>query len=344
MSLTRLIEEFLSERGALRVGIATRESLAGGPPSAELRYKLEGAKSAVSFALALNRDAIMRFLAKEERTAHEEDNLKTNLRAKELSWELAELIKREGHAAKGTAANNKYRTEIANWQFTMPPDLSHRYLAARSGVGSFGWSGNVGIKGIGTAIILGTCLTAAELEPTPPVPEGEKFCDKCKLCVSSCAVEMFSKEEETAVTLGGVSFNFSARKNIILCQFCCGGFTGLAKSGKWSTWSPGRFKAPEDGHELGKEFFRAVGLYAQRPPMPGGYEHSALKGAKQYMTCGNCQLVCGGDRKETTKRVKLLHQSGCVLQREDGSLYARPAGEAEREFERMPEERKRLYC
>jgi len=47
----------------------------------------------------------------------------------------------------------------------MPPILSHRYIAACSGVGSFGWSGNVGIKGYGTIVELGTVVTSAELNP-----------------------------------------------------------------------------------------------------------------------------------------------------------------------------------
>ena len=344
MSLNQDIEEFLRERGALQVGFATVETLAGGPPSVDLGYKLPGARSGISFALPFQRDAIRAFLAKEDRTAHERDNLETNLRAKDLSWELAKMLEREGFTSKGTAANLKYRTEIQGWQLTLPPDLSHRYLAVRSGVGSFGWSGNVGIKGFGTAVILGTCLTTLELEPTPPVPVEESFCDRCKLCHASCAVEMFDREEEISVTLGGVSFSHARRRNLILCQFCCGGFTGLHQSMKWSTWSPGRFRVPADGQELTKEFLRAVDLYAERPVMPGGYEHSALKGSKQYMTCGNCQIVCWGDKKETAKNVKLLHRSGCVLQRPDGSLYALPPEEAAQAFEKIEPERKQLYC
>ena len=55
MSLEQLIEEFLLENGAIKVRFANRESLAGGPPSADLTYQLEGARSAVSFALPLDK-------------------------------------------------------------------------------------------------------------------------------------------------------------------------------------------------------------------------------------------------------------------------------------------------
>ncbi len=56
LSLNGMVEEFLVERGAIRVGVATVETLAGGPPSTDLEYCLEGARSAVSFALPLDRD------------------------------------------------------------------------------------------------------------------------------------------------------------------------------------------------------------------------------------------------------------------------------------------------
>jgi len=342
--LSEEVKEFARSRGAMAVGIATVETLKAGPPSIDLNYKLKGARSAVSFALPMNREMIRAFLAKKDRASHEQDNLSTNVRSTELSWQIAAFIKKQGFEARGTSSNLKYRKEVPGWELTLPPDISHRYLAVRSGVGSFGWSGNVGIKGFGTALILGTCLTTAELEPTEPVPEDQAFCDKCKLCVSACAVEMFEKDKEVSVTIGGKTFSHAARRSYLLCQFCCGGLTGLHKSKKWSTWSPGRFSIPEKEPELLKELLRAVSLYSQRPAMPGGYTHPAAGGIRQYMTCGNCQVVCCGDKQETSKNLKLLHNSGCVFQKPDGELYAAPAEEAETVFEEMDQEHKRLYC
>lgn len=344
MPLEALIEEFLLERGALKVGIATTETLAGGPPSADITYRMEGARSAVSFALPLDRDRIRAFLAKEDRMGHEEDNINTNLRSRDLSWELAEMLKRERYRAKGTAANLKYRQDHEGWPLHLYPDISHRYMAVRSGVGSFGWSGNVALEDYGTAVILGTTVTDAELEPTPPIPEGEGSCDRCKLCYSCCAVGMFDKKEEASVTLGGITFTHAARRNYLLCDFCCGGFTGLSRSGKWSTWSPGRFSIPEDPDRLQGEFFRAVELYSRRPPMPGGFMHTALENYRQYLTCGNCQLVCWGNREDTRENARLLHESGCVLQEPDGRLVVLPADEARAAFDTMDPAHRSLYC
>jgi hypothetical protein len=62
------------------------------------------------------------------------------------------------------------------------------------------------------------------------------------------------------------------------------------------------------------------------------------------MTCGNCQIVCWGDKKETAENVKLLHNSGCALQKPDGELYAIPPQDAEAAFEAMKPERRALYC
>jgi len=344
VSLNSLVEEFLLERGALKVGVATLETLEGGPPSTDLEYCLEGARSAVSFALPLNRDYIRAYLAKQDRLSHEKDNIDTNIKATDISWELAEMLKKEGYSSKGTKANLKYRTEVKDWQLTLPPDISHRYVAVRSGVGSFGWSGNVGVRGYGTAVILGTTITAAELEPTAPVPEEESFCDMCKLCNSVCVPGMFDKKKAQSVTIGGVEFTYAVRRNYLRCDFCCGGFTGLARSGKWSTWSPGRLPIPEDDDDLFKEFLRGVELYGKRPPLPGGFPHPALQDYKQHLTCGNCQIVCWGNREDTRENVKLLHGSGCVLQRPDGELYALPPEEAGEDFESMDPERRKLYC
>jgi hypothetical protein len=202
----------------------------------------------------------------------------------------------------------------------------------------------VGLKDYGTAVILGTTITAAELEPTGPVPEGEGFCDMCKLCVSACVPGMFDKKKVQSVTIGGVEFTYAVRKNYLRCDFCCGGFTGLAKSGKWSTWSPGRFTVPDDHGELFKEFIRAFELYNKRPPMPGGFPHPALKDFKQHLTCGNCQIVCWGNLEDTRENVKILHGSGCVMQKADGELHSLPPDEAEAVFESMEPERRGLYC
>ena len=83
------IREFLTERGAIKVGFATLDSLAEGPPSADLTYVLPEAKSAVSFALPLDLDKIRATLAKKSHKAFEKNNIEVNINATKISYELA---------------------------------------------------------------------------------------------------------------------------------------------------------------------------------------------------------------------------------------------------------------
>ncbi len=346
MSLNARIEEFLRERGAVKVGFATLETMAGGPPSADLRYIIPEARSAVSFALPLDRDKIRLYLSKQSHTAHEQDNFDTNVRSSRLAKALAIMLEEEGYVSKRVISNNIYRTEVEGWELSMPPDLSHRYVAARSGVGSFGWSGNIGIKDYGSAIILGTTVTSAELEPTEPEGEDDSFCDRCMRCVACCPSGMFDAKRETSVTLGGTTFSFSARPSYLPCQLVCGGFTGLHPSGQWSTWSPGRYEIPDGLEEMGKVFFRAVENYSKWPERLGGtdgYVNIALADTSLHLTCGNCQIICWGDREETRQNHRLLKRSGCVVQREDGEVDVLSARDAEKAFSRMPAEHRKLY-
>ena len=66
------------------------------------------------------------------------------------------------------AVNEVYRDGPPEVKRRMYPDISLRYLAAASGVGSLGFSGNLLTNDYGPAIILGGLLTEAELEPTTP--------------------------------------------------------------------------------------------------------------------------------------------------------------------------------
>ena len=341
------IEKFLRERGAIRVGFATLDTLSGGPLSVDLTYVLPEARSAISYALPFDRKKIRDYLSKKDFLGHQNDRLELNLRSARISKELAKWLEAKGFKSKRVYPNLVYRKEIPGWQFSMPPDLSHRYIAVRSGVGSFGWSGNVGIKGYGTTILLGTVVTSAELEPTDPIPPEESFCTRCKLCVSACTAEMFDRERETSVTIGGETFSYSLRRNIVRCLFVCGGFTGLNKSGKWSTWSPGRFRMPEDDEELASVFLQAIEKYRQWPKRTDGavsFENPALPGVEIGITCGMCQNICWGNQEDTRENYRLLTNSGCVIQRENGEILVLPPDEAQKVFNSFPEEHRKKYC
>lgn len=68
--------------------------------------------------------------------------------------------------------------------------LRERYWASRSGAALVGLSGNLIVPGRGTAFLVATILTTAELSPTPPLcsaaAEGAISCERCEACVKAC--------------------------------------------------------------------------------------------------------------------------------------------------------------
>jgi epoxyqueuosine reductase QueG len=352
MTLERRIEELLTEHGAVAVGFVTAETLSGGPPSAELEHVLPGARSAVSFALAFDREKIRAYLSKTDAQPHttEQQALYTDLYF--LSEKVAALLRENGHRAAAVIPNGEYRRDRPSpgYLWDSHPPLSHRYVAVASGVASFGWSGNVGIKDYGANILLGTCVTSAELAPTEPIPVEESYCDSCKACVAACPSQMFSKDEAMTQSLGGVTYTHAARHSITRCLMCCSGLTGLHESGKWGSWSPGRFSIPEDEGELRDQTLRAAEATKQRPEAPVLTGDAVVfdpdhpfAGIQMIPTCGNCQLVCFGDHDETMKNLKMLRRSGCVVQQPDGSLEALPAAAAARAFAELDPAHRKKY-
>ena len=340
--LSELVKDYVLLEGACAAGIATTETLRGGPPSTDLSYVLPGARSAVCFALKLDQTLIPPYLSKKDRLSHEKDNFRTNFLASGMALGLAKYLEQKGHPSVPIAANEVYRPETPRGRLDMMPDISLRYLAVRSGVASFGLSGNVLRRDGGAGIILVAVVTTAELEPTDPLPEEENYCDGCRLCMASCASQMMDPDVKTEVTLGGKTFTYSKRRDYLRCEFVCGGFTGLHSSGKWSTWSPGRFRIPDREEDFLPALASSVEAYNRRPVMEGGHLH-VLMDSKLYMTCANCQLVCVPDKEERKRRHRMLVEGGCGVQNPDGTLEAVPPEEAARRVARMSPEVRSLY-
>ncbi|RJP69748.1 MAG: epoxyqueuosine reductase [Candidatus Abyssobacteria bacterium SURF_17] len=341
-SLTEIVLDYVMCENACAAGIATVETLAGGPPTADLTYVLPNAKSAVCFALPLDQSLIPPYLAKKDRLSHERDNFRTNFLASGIALGLTRFLEQKGFPSYAVAANEVYRQDTPRGAIDMIPDVSLRYLAVRSGVASFGLSGNVLRKNEGAAIILGAVVTTADLEPTDPLPKEDNYCDNCRLCMASCASSFMDPEEEASVTLGGIEFKYSKRRSYLRCEFVCGGFTGLHSSGKWSTWSPGRFTIPTDEREFMPALLHGIDAYNQRPPTQGGHHH-VLMDSRLYLTCGNCQLICHPDKEERKRRHKILRESGVIVQNADGSLDAVVPEVARERLASMDPEKRALY-
>ncbi len=343
------------KQGAVSVGFATKETLAGGPPTTDITYALPEGETAICFAIPLDKSKIRPYLGKQlprGRFDHVIDNGDGYLKAFKIAKAIANFLEKKGFTSVPVSPNFNYRKDVSEWRSKLPPILALRLVAARSGVGSVGWSGNILVKGYGARVILGAAVTSARLEPTNPVADGESPCDKCKLCVIACAFRMFDKVKEDSYTLGGHTFTFSKRNSIVRCYTVCGGLSGLDKTKKWSTWSPGRTTYPET-------FDDADGTFAHLFTHPltklhvegeeGNYgESTLLKDAdiqeyiasgeivsntfteKLILTCGNCQLICSGAHDETAENYRILTNSGCVVTNEFGNNVIVTAEEAER--------------
>lgn len=343
VDLNEIITDYQWTSGACAVGVATLEALAGGPPSVDLTYVLPNAKSALVFGFALDQELIGRYLRKEDRRSHEQDNIRVNLLASGAALYGEKFLKELGHDAYAVCSNTVYRNDVPGGSAKMIPDLSLRYLAVAAGLGHFGLSGNVITRNEGAGIIFGAIVTSAELEPTPPLPDEDNYCDDCKLCMASCASSLMDPDGEERVILGGKEYTYSRRRTYHRCDFVCGGFTGLHPSGTWSTWSPGRFLIPDSEEEFYPALAKAVKASTNRPQIEGGYRHPMLPDRRIALTCGICHLICVADKAERTKRYKALRESGCVVQNPDGSLEVVSAEEATERLAAMDPERRLMY-
>jgi len=234
-TMTQRVKELAKSLGAAAVGIATKETLEGGPPSVDLTYLLPGATSAVSFLVPLDEGYVEPYLKKEDRQSYETNNVRTNTLVSGISFEIASYLNQKGYPSEAQAANLVYRTDTPNGPHDEKPPVSHRYLAVRSGIGHFGLSGNVITRDFGAAVILGSVVTTADLIPTDPLPAEDNYCDGCRLCMASCASGYMSPDDITTIRMGGYAFRYSKRRHHNRCDYVCGGFTGLHSSGEWST-------------------------------------------------------------------------------------------------------------
>ncbi len=342
-TLTRQMLKLVKMYGATAVGITTKETLAGGPPSTDLDYVLKGAKSAISFLVPLNQNYIEPYLSKKDRLSHEKDNVRTNSLVSGISLDVANYLTQIGFESVSQSANGVYRADTPGGALDETPPISHRYLAVRSGIGFFGLSGNVLTKENGAGVILGSVITKAELEPTEPLSQKDNYCDSCRLCMAGCASGYMKPDETTHVEIGGVDFSYSKKRHHNRCDYICGGFTGLSKSGKWSTWSPGRFPIPEKDDEFLPAIINAALSFQNRPKQDGGFFHFLMPGNHVEFTCGNCVIICHPDREIRNKRFKMLAESGVVIQNPDGSRIAVSPDKAMELISKMQDKVRGLY-
>lgn len=157
-----------------------------------------------------------------------------------------------------------------------------------------------------------------------------------------------SPDELAEVRLGDRSFSYSKRNIYTRCNYVCGGYAGLDRSGKWSTWSPSRYPIPEKDEDFQPAFEASAEAYTRRPMKDHLYynavKHNAVKpGFQTEYTCSHCQLVCHPDKKVRNDRYRMIMYSGVIVQNVDGSREALAPEEAEKRLDAMKPGRRRLY-
>ncbi len=349
--------------GACAVGVCNQEGLAGGPPSTDLTHELEGAQSAIAFALPVDEEKLELYMGKFDHGGHQEDFLQVNRLALEIASELAHSLHGFGFEAvlvhagntsggdyhRDVSPQNEYQRKAAerypakesDFLMGSVPALSQRYLAAAAGVGFFGMSGNILTESHGAAIVLGATVTTADLLPTPVLPPQVNYCDECKMCLEACPTKLMSPTDFTTVTMGEHGHHrYSTRLHHARCAMHMTGVAGLSADGKWSSWGPGRKQLPDDDENLLPAIMEMAGDAAKRPQVPGGFE---LRGQNMNIMCNACNLVCHPKLEVRAKRLKMWRQGGVSVQHEDGRVEMMPPEDGRAFLDAMPPERRALY-
>lgn len=258
-------------------------------------------------------------------------------------WRCQIFLNQIGYKSVPVCSNFQYRNDGDTKYSDRLPLISHRYLAVRSGIGWFGYSGHIITPEYGSAIAFGSIVTEAALTPTEPLPADENYCNNCYLCRAACPSGFISPDEITTVQLGDREFSYAKRGMYTRCAYVCGGIAGLDKSGKWSNWSASRYPIPEDDQELIKEMGRALPASLERTFNDYAFYISFRPGYSLDYSCSHCQLVCHPDPKVRVSRYKMVTSGGVVVQNADGSYEAVSPEEAKKRLEAMDPKRRRLY-
>ncbi len=327
MTLKEDLNSLALNEGCIRVGIARRDAFAEAPPSADMRYLEPWAESVIVFAVTTGTDWIEDYLGKKTRMVIRDNMHWVYHELYRIAVAVANLLKSNGHKAHPIIPNGLYRPDHT-FEKDLPdhdvkPPLSLRYMAVGAGVGTFGWSGNVMIPGHGSNVYLGGVLTDVPLDPDSPMTES--LCDGCLICSQVCPVEFINnkKQEKATVNIAGETFSYNQKRGDLRCVIGCGGFTGLAKSGKWSSWSTGRTILPDDDGDLPQVF-----ATLRNDPANAAAKKNLTFGKRGVLdrpreniktTCNHCITVCSGPLPDRKKWRDLLFSSGVVELDADGN-------------------------
>jgi epoxyqueuosine reductase len=345
-NLDEIIKDMAKTLGASHVGITTQNTLKNWHSTTELDYILDGAESAITFAVPfgeenLNND-INKFLLKENQKTLEKLKVRATTLANGIALEISGLLNQIGHKTEPVHSNFVYRKDSPS-EYRVPP-LSHKLLAFRGGIGHIGHSGMIITKEYGACIALASVVTDAKLNPTQPLPEEDNYCNECKLCSAVCLGDYMTNEKELD-GIDGINYQTAKKAHPMRCVYVCTGSTGY-NGGKWSTWSAARFGIPKEDDKLIEIFQnKAIPAQSQRNELygiKGGFFHPFYPGYKMEYSCSLCQFICHPKKEVRSERYKKLVKSGVIIE-ENGKKRAVTPEIAEKLFETLPFQKKKLY-
>lgn len=212
MDLTAAVKAKARALGADLVGIAPVERFKNAPLRMSPQGLLPEAKSVVVMAIH-HLDAAIELDG--EPTAQHISSYATqstamNPQLDDLSFRLARFLEEQGEVALPITASNIWRYYgYKDLKVDFAPDLAHRYAAVAAGLAEIGWSGLALTPEFGPRQRFVSVVTAAELEPTPMLPEGG-LCDECQACVQNCPTDAYRKQVSgmNEIEIGGRVFRF----------------------------------------------------------------------------------------------------------------------------------------
>ena len=179
-ALTNKVKNFIMNREATLVGIASAEMLSKAPKRHRPTDFLPVAKSVISIGLRMNKFSIFHLpkTIREYKAEYDVANLKLNA----LAWGTVRFLEGLRYQALAIPASSPY-DEKKNFG-----DISHKHAAVASGLGKFGLNNLILTPNCGPYVRFVTVITNAELSTDEPLTEDICLREKCSKCVKACPV------------------------------------------------------------------------------------------------------------------------------------------------------------
>ena len=198
------IEKKAIRMGAVAAGVSSIESLV--KANAVDLDVLPSAKTVPAIACGHSRAA----LDSKNLQGKQYDTIATYEKVRKVCKEMAMALESQGYEAMAIPAY--IPLDMSDGKYGMVGSVDLRRAAVEAGIGSYGKSGLVLVKGFGPRVRLGAVLTSAPLKPTKK--KSKSLCPlECQICILGCPSKALlggGKVDKRAC--GRVIFEFGLRR------------------------------------------------------------------------------------------------------------------------------------